>query len=785
MVVAEGQKYAKILGVKKFKGSNKWLNTFLKKYKISFRISKTLVPSVAEQYFSVVNLIAQYSARDVFAASETGLFFQCLPSDFRALRQKLCQSGSLPEQRLTIVCAANKDGSEKLPLLVIGNDNCFSHMESIIYRSNPKSWITWYLFRDWIMELDRRFAEQQRKVLLFVKECTVYPKALQAVLKAINLQFLPMKDPPLQQPLEIGVIQILKKHYRIELLKHTSQHTGTEMICSNVAVPCGEMLACAWYTRVRRSTIQTCFKNANYPMNDVDAFESNIADCIVDAHEKQYESAEWFFDYNKVDQHLITYGRMSDADILDCAQAHKTDNIVTCPVEEEAEDVSIEGSDHDEAMNERSEHTADDDSKSESETRYQQFQGQYQESDFENTQLDSTLKNGAIQTTVDSDRQYNVRDVFFVSETDLLFKSLKTNTQELEENGCLDGSLLEQCLTIMCAANMNGTEKLPLLVIGNDNLSAEGGPNALYRINAEARSNTELLREWIMLLDRKFVADHRNVLLFVEERDAHLISMQHELEAIFLHMFYSNSSLLPPLRVGVIQHFKQYYRQELFKHHPTEFAEKVDSLDITIVEGLNIVAQSWEVAVTPELIQSCFVQAGFPVCDLVRVCSVTTPCSTEAIEMEIIDESAVYQWPGESAEANNVLCNVPMSGHTTLEYNSKLHNKTESPNLEYSGSCSIPEQPAFSTLSSQLRMFIKARNKSPELSDAKRLKTDALLQESFRKIENDMEYCHDPLEDVLDSNNASPECYPEISVQPCKMEALERTVDLFIKNQRL
>lgn len=226
--------FAKKLGITNFKGSSGWLNKFLKRQKMSFRKlcgeSASVDLHVTDNWMTqaLPGIIIQYEARDIYNADETGLFFKCLPDKTFAFRSETCHGGKYSKQRLTVMCATNMDGSDKLPLLVIGkskNPRCFKNVKSlpVLYESNTKAWMTSILFEKWILELDEKFAKEKRNVLMFVDNCTAHPKSLQRKLKAINLQFFPPNATSVVQPLDLGIIKNLKQYYRHELVKRRLQ----------------------------------------------------------------------------------------------------------------------------------------------------------------------------------------------------------------------------------------------------------------------------------------------------------------------------------------------------------------------------------------------------------------------------------------------------------------------------------------------------------------------------------------------------------------------------------
>lgn len=62
--------------------------------------------------------------------------------------------------------------------------------------------------------------------------------------------------------------------------------------------------------------------------------------------------------------------------------------------------------------------------------------------------------------------KYSPQDIFNADETALFFKLLPAKTITYKGNKCTGGKKSKERITVMVAANMTGTEKLPLFVIG-------------------------------------------------------------------------------------------------------------------------------------------------------------------------------------------------------------------------------------------------------------------------------------------------------------------------------
>ena len=53
-------------------------------------------------------------------ADETALFWKCLPDKTLAFKGTKVEGRKAPKDRITILVAANSDGTDKLPLLILG-----------------------------------------------------------------------------------------------------------------------------------------------------------------------------------------------------------------------------------------------------------------------------------------------------------------------------------------------------------------------------------------------------------------------------------------------------------------------------------------------------------------------------------------------------------------------------------------------------------------------------------------------------------------------------------------
>ncbi len=148
----------------------------------------------------------------VFNADECGLFFKLMPNTLYMFNGETCHGGKLSKERVTVLLATNADGSEKLPLLLIGKSTkprCFENVKTFPceYQQQRCAWMTGDMFTKWLQRLDQKCITERRQIFLFVDNCLSHPKNVE--LKNVEIIFLPPNTSKLQ-PMDQGIIKVIK-----------------------------------------------------------------------------------------------------------------------------------------------------------------------------------------------------------------------------------------------------------------------------------------------------------------------------------------------------------------------------------------------------------------------------------------------------------------------------------------------------------------------------------------------------------------------------------------------
>ena len=162
-------------------------------------------------------MIEETPAKDIFNVDETGLFYKCTPDKTLTFKGDRCSGGKNSKERITLLIGANMDSIEKRSLFMIGkseNPRSFKNVRTkpIDYTANKKAWMTREIFEDWLLKLDKKICKQNRKILLFIDNCTVHNSI--PLMENVKVIFFPPNMTSVVQPIDQGIIKNFKHFYR-------------------------------------------------------------------------------------------------------------------------------------------------------------------------------------------------------------------------------------------------------------------------------------------------------------------------------------------------------------------------------------------------------------------------------------------------------------------------------------------------------------------------------------------------------------------------------------------
>lgn len=319
--------FAEKMGIEDFRASDGWFDRFKKRHNIKFKKLSGESASVSDNVCSkwkdeLKKIIEPYDNKNIFNADETGLFYKCLPDRSMCFKEEKCHGGKNSKERVTILLAANMDGSEKLKPLMIGKSakpRCFKNIKSfpMTYRANKKSWMTGELFNEWIQLINVDMKKKQRKILLFIDNCSAHNSI--PSLSNVKVVFLPANTTSKLQPLDQGIIKTFKTFYRKEVvmqlldrIEDGLNHKITLFSAMNIADK-------AWQN-VSETTIKNCFRACGFSKEELpftDDAEQDVESLLEwDRLSQNEENHITFEDFVHFDDGLAVAGMLTDEEIL-------------------------------------------------------------------------------------------------------------------------------------------------------------------------------------------------------------------------------------------------------------------------------------------------------------------------------------------------------------------------------------------------------------------------------------------------------------------------------------
>lgn len=240
----------------KFTASDGWLNRWKKRYNIrglSICGEKLSAESHEEEFHKFKRHFQRtidrngWTAEQLYNCDETGLNFRMLPSKTLVLKQEKSAAGfKKQKERVTVLACSNALGNHQLPLVVIGkskNPRAFKNIRKQklvlpVYYTNQKSaWMDSKNFETWFREefvpQVAKFLKSKRlprEALLLLDNAPSHPDP--SILKDGNIRvlFFPPNVTSIGQPMDQGILQLLKMKYRRRLLRYILTDDDSNLI---------------------------------------------------------------------------------------------------------------------------------------------------------------------------------------------------------------------------------------------------------------------------------------------------------------------------------------------------------------------------------------------------------------------------------------------------------------------------------------------------------------------------------------------------------------------------
>ncbi|XP_056629852.1 tigger transposable element-derived protein 4-like [Diorhabda sublineata] len=206
---------------------------------------------------------------------------------------------------------------------------------------------------------------------------------------------------------------------------------------------------------------------------------------------------------------------------------------------------------------------------------------------------------------------YSDSDVFNADETGLFYKLTPDRTLHFKGEKCSNGKLSKERITVLVAANMSGSEKRKLFVIGKSKnprcfKNVKNLPVDYYN-NQKAWMTTDLFNKFLLDWDKELKKKRRKILLLIDNCPSHINLRDFEfIKVVFLPP--NTTSVLQPMDQGIIQKIKTNFRKQLVLRFLQDVEENRET-KISILDAIIMVHQAWE-DVPATTITNCFKHSG-------------------------------------------------------------------------------------------------------------------------------------------------------------------------------
>nr|XP_056713727.1 tigger transposable element-derived protein 3-like [Euleptes europaea] len=285
------------------------------------------------------NLLNRYDPSSIYASGEAALLFRATPKDLA-----MEQTDDAKDQ-LTVLLCTNLDASDKRDPLIIGKGPkpfCFQGNGAeelpVTYRSHTKAWMTTVIFLEWLQKFNEDMRRKQKSVVLFLAPCAAHPSV---ELSNIQMVFLP-PQPSWIHPLEQGVIQNFKGHYRRRMLTRliagldSKASTSPSKLSKHLTLlDAVHMVIQAW-SEVCPQTVTDSFRAAGFSVRPrIPAPPGDVVRALGFMNQEQFER------FVLVDEGLECFGGQEGAEMArgdqKCDEAIST----TAEAEERAESSAV------------------------------------------------------------------------------------------------------------------------------------------------------------------------------------------------------------------------------------------------------------------------------------------------------------------------------------------------------------------------------------------------------------------------------------------------------------
>jgi hypothetical protein len=292
--------FAGRFSIRDFHHSEGWLGGFKRRHglrqfkKQGEASSAPSAESIENDRLALQQFLRSYNPEDIWNGDETGLFWKMEPS--RVLARGPISGHKKEKSRVTIFCATNATGTEKMALTFIHKHKTPRAMKNLNYKNlpvyyywNKKAWMQVSIFNDILLKLNEKMKQRGRKIVLLIDNAPVHLilDETQEKLDSVEVKFLPPNTTTALQPCDAGIIHSFKCHYKRLFIQNridaydNVQDGIVEVLADYNIFEALQNSAEAW-SMVSSQTISNCWKKTGILPPSDDEIEDH--DSILDKY---------------------------------------------------------------------------------------------------------------------------------------------------------------------------------------------------------------------------------------------------------------------------------------------------------------------------------------------------------------------------------------------------------------------------------------------------------------------------------------------------------------------
>ncbi|GES88099.1 tigger transposable element-derived protein 6-like [Rhizophagus clarus] len=315
--------FAERFSVEDFHQSEGWLGGFKRRHglhqfkKQGEASSAPSAESIENNRLALQQFLRSYNPEDIWNGDETSLFWKMEPS--RVLACSLISGHKKEKSRVTIFCATNATGTEKIAFTFIHKHKTPRTMKNLNYKNLP-------VYYYWNKKAWMQVNETREK------------------LDSVEVKFLPSNTTTALQPCDARIIHSFKCHYKRLFIQNridaydNVQDGLVEMLADYNIFKALQNSAEAW-SMVSSQTISNCWKKTGIlPPNDEIEDDDSILDDFEEEEEAELERLIALLpegdhldarEYINIEDEMAAKGALTDDEIIDAVlNADKEEEMV-------------------------------------------------------------------------------------------------------------------------------------------------------------------------------------------------------------------------------------------------------------------------------------------------------------------------------------------------------------------------------------------------------------------------------------------------------------------------